>query len=64
MRYALLISVEEKWLAGLTEEEGHAVLAGYGQWMEEMTVAACCRAASACGRSRMPPRSGCATARS
>lgn len=36
MRYALLICVEEKWLAGLNEEEGSAMLARYGQWMQEM----------------------------
>jgi hypothetical protein len=37
MRYALLICVDEKWLTGLSEEENNTVLAGYGQWVEEMS---------------------------
>jgi hypothetical protein len=36
MRYALLICADENSIAGMTEEEGTAVLAKYGQWMEEM----------------------------
>ena len=36
MRYALLICVDEKFFAGLDEEENSAILARYGQWMEEM----------------------------
>jgi hypothetical protein len=37
MRYALLICVEEKYFAGLTEEENAALLADYGRWVEETT---------------------------
>jgi hypothetical protein len=36
MRYAMLICVDEKWVAGLDENEGPAMLARYGQFMEEM----------------------------
>ena len=36
MRYALLICADENAIAGMTEEEGTAVLAKYGQFMEEM----------------------------
>src|ERR1700757_3626194 len=36
MRYAMLICVDEKWLDSLDDSEGSAVLARYGQWMEEM----------------------------
>jgi hypothetical protein len=36
MRYMLLIGADEKADAGLTEEEGGARFAAYGQWMEEM----------------------------
>jgi hypothetical protein len=37
MRYALLICAEEESLNGLSEDEAAAMLARYGQWMEEMT---------------------------
>ena len=36
MRYAMLICVDENWLTGLDETEGSAMLAKYGQFMEEM----------------------------
>src|SRR6516162_5112916 len=36
MRYAMLICVDENWLAGLDDVEGPAVLARYGQWIDEM----------------------------
>jgi hypothetical protein len=36
MRYAMLICVDEKWMASLDETEESAILAGYGQFMEEM----------------------------
>ena len=36
MRYALLICTEEKWLDSLTEEEGSAMLAKYGEFGAEM----------------------------
>jgi hypothetical protein len=37
MRYALLICSDENSFARMTEEEGSAMLAGYGQFQEEMT---------------------------
>jgi hypothetical protein len=36
MRYAMLICVDENWLASLNDAEGSAMLAKYGQFMEEM----------------------------
>src|SRR5580692_5166939 len=36
MRYAMLICVDEKWMASLDDTEEAAILAGYGQFMEEM----------------------------
>ncbi len=36
MRYAMLICVDEKWMASLDDTEESAILAGYGQFMEEM----------------------------
>jgi hypothetical protein len=36
MRYAMLICVDENWVAGLDETEGSTMLAKYGQFMEEM----------------------------
>jgi hypothetical protein len=36
MRYALLICVEEKYLAGLNEDETAAMMAEYGRWVDEM----------------------------
>ena len=38
MRYAMLICVDEKWMAGLDDTEESAILAGYGQFMEEMNA--------------------------
>jgi hypothetical protein len=37
MRYAMLICVDENWLAALDESEGTAMLARYGQFIDEMT---------------------------
>ena len=36
MRYAMLICTDENWLARLDDQESSAMLARYGQWMEEM----------------------------
>src|SRR5260370_14009912 len=36
MRYMLMICTEEKWLDGLSPEEGSAMLAEYGTFGEEM----------------------------
>jgi hypothetical protein len=36
MRYAMLICVDENWLDSLDDKEGAAMLARYGQFMEEM----------------------------
>jgi hypothetical protein len=36
MRYAMLICVDEKWMASLDDAEDAGILAEYGQWMEEM----------------------------
>jgi hypothetical protein len=38
MRYAMLICVDEKWMASLDDTEESAILAGYGQFMEEMNA--------------------------
>ena len=38
MRYAMLICVDEKWMAGLDDTEESAILAEYGQFMEEMNA--------------------------
>ena len=36
MRYLLLICGDENAIAGVSEEEGAAMTAKYGEWMEEM----------------------------
>jgi hypothetical protein len=36
VRYAMLICADENWVAGLSESEGQAMLAGYGRFMDEM----------------------------
>jgi hypothetical protein len=36
MRYAMLICADENWIASLDDKEGPAMLAKYGEWMEEM----------------------------
>ena len=36
MRYALLICSDENSVAGMTEEEGSAMMARYGEFQEEM----------------------------
>jgi hypothetical protein len=36
MRYAMLICADENWIAGLSESEEQAMLAGYGRFMDEM----------------------------
>ncbi|HEX4776274.1 MAG TPA: YciI family protein [Acidimicrobiia bacterium] len=36
MRYMMLICVEEKWLDSLTDDEGAAMLAKYGEFTTEM----------------------------
>jgi hypothetical protein len=38
VRYLMMICVDEKWLGGLDEVEGPAMLAKYGQFMQEMTT--------------------------
>ncbi|HEY3810328.1 MAG TPA: YciI family protein [Acidimicrobiales bacterium] len=38
MRYLMMICVDEKWLGSLDEVEGPAMLARYGQFMQEMTT--------------------------
>src|SRR5580693_7083522 len=37
MRYAMLICADENWVASLDDQEGQALLARYGEWMEEMS---------------------------
>ena len=36
MRYAMLICTDENWIAGLSESDTQAMLAGYGRFMDEM----------------------------